>query len=129
MASAMPVLPEVGSISVSPGLIVPRFSAWRIMEIAGRSLTEPAGLLPSSLARITFLSPPGSRCRRTSGVLPMKSSTVFFIAASSSLLEMGHVGGDALLHVLELALVAGGTQLRQVGLGVALVLVHQAGGE
>jgi len=57
MARAMPVLPEVGSISVSPGLIVPRFSACRIIDIAGRSFTEPAGLLPSSLARMTFLLP------------------------------------------------------------------------
>src|SRR6478735_1455993 len=38
----MPVLPEVASIRVSPGLISPRSSARRIMLIAGRSLTEPA---------------------------------------------------------------------------------------
>ena len=50
----MPVLPEVASISVSPGLISPRSSARRIMLIAGRSFTEPAGLLPSSLPRITL---------------------------------------------------------------------------
>ena len=55
MARAMPVLPEVGSISTSPGLMSPRFSAWRIIEIAGRSFTEPAGLSPSSFARTTFL--------------------------------------------------------------------------
>ena len=34
----MPVLPLVGSTSVSPGLIVPRASARRIIEIAGRSI-------------------------------------------------------------------------------------------
>src|SRR5664279_110964 len=32
----MPVLPEVASMSVSPGLIVPRSSARRIMRRAGR---------------------------------------------------------------------------------------------
>jgi hypothetical protein len=84
MASAMPVLPEVGSISVSPGLISPRSSAWRIIDIAGRSLTEPAGLLPSSLARIRLLLfLPARRCSRTSGVLPMKSSSVRFMAAAA----------------------------------------------
>jgi hypothetical protein len=44
-----PVLPDVGSISVSPGLMSPRFSASTIIESAGRSFTEPPGLFPSSL--------------------------------------------------------------------------------
>jgi hypothetical protein len=35
MASAMPVLPEVASIRVSPGLIAPRASASLIMLNAG----------------------------------------------------------------------------------------------
>ena len=51
----MPVLPDVGSISVSPGRMSPRFSASTIIESAGRSFTEPAGLLPSSLPRTTFV--------------------------------------------------------------------------
>jgi hypothetical protein len=76
----MPVLPEVASIRVSPGLIVPRSSARRIMLIAGRSLTEPAGLLPSSLPRRTLprsvVAAPGRRSRRTSGVAPIVSSIV-----------------------------------------------------
>src|ERR1051325_2463662 len=76
MASAMPVLPLVASINVSPGLISPRRSAPMIMESAGRSFTEPAGLLPSSFARTTFVVFPGTRCRRTSGVLPTKRSRV-----------------------------------------------------
>ncbi|MNT55535.1 hypothetical protein D3C72_1927770 [compost metagenome] len=80
MASAMPVLPEVASISVSPGLIRPRASAPRIIDSAGRSLTEPAGLLPSSLPRITLprasMAAPGMRWSLTSGVLPMVSSIV-----------------------------------------------------
>jgi hypothetical protein len=35
IASAMPVLPLVASISVSPGLISPRSSAPRIIDSAG----------------------------------------------------------------------------------------------
>jgi hypothetical protein len=42
----------------------------------GRSFTDPAGLLPSSLARMVLLVRPGMRCRRTSGVLPMQASIV-----------------------------------------------------
>jgi hypothetical protein len=80
MARAMPVLPEVASISVSPGLMSPRASARTIIDSAGRSFTEPAGLLPSNLARMTLsrwsLTAPGIRLSRTSGVLPTKSSRV-----------------------------------------------------
>ncbi len=76
MASAMPVLPLVASIKVSPGLMRPRASASRIMDNAGRSLTEPAGLLPSSFPRTMFPESPGRRCKRTKGVLPMKCSMV-----------------------------------------------------
>src|SRR5690606_29844457 len=43
---------------------------------AGRSFTEPAGLLPSSLTRMVLLEPSPSRCKRTSGVEPTKSSMV-----------------------------------------------------
>src|SRR3977135_935267 len=79
MASAMPVLPLVASIRVSPGLMSPRFSASTIIDKAGRSLTEPAGLLPSSLASITLLGLP-TRCRScTSGVLPTVSSMVLYM--------------------------------------------------
>ena len=78
IANAMPVLPEVGSMSVSPGLIVPRFSASTTIERAGRSFTEPAGLLPSSFASRTLLLCPASRCSWTSGVLPTVSSMVLY---------------------------------------------------
>src|SRR5690554_4156740 len=76
MARAMPVLPEVASISVSPGWISPRCSARRIIDSAGRSLTEPAGLLPSSFSRMVLLVAPVMRCRRTRGVLPTVSAMV-----------------------------------------------------
>ena len=75
----MPVLPEVASISVSPGLMSPRFSASHDHRDAGRSFTDPAGLLPSSLASTTLVVSPGMRCRRTSGVLPMVDSSVGYI--------------------------------------------------
>ena len=94
MASAMPVLPDVASISVSPGLMMPRFSASTIIEYAGRSLTLPAGLLPSSLPRMTVLSGTpcraGKRCRRTSGVLPMVESMVGYM-----LVQVGTMTGNA----------------------------------
>ena len=73
----MPVLPLVGSISTSPGLIVPRSSARRTIDSAGRSFTDPAGLSPSSLHRTTLPVRPGNRFNRTSGVLPTVSSIVF----------------------------------------------------
>ena len=75
----MPVLPDVASISVSPGRMSPRFSASTIIDSAGRSLTEPAGLLPSSLPSTTFDVAPGRRARRTSGVLPIVDSSVGYI--------------------------------------------------
>src|SRR5690606_34523277 len=76
IARAMPVLPEVASISVSPGRMSPRSSASRIIDSAGRSLTEPAGLLPSSLSRMVLPVSPVMRCSRTSGVLPTQSAMV-----------------------------------------------------
>src|SRR3990167_7426527 len=116
MASAMPVLPEVASISVSPGLMSPRASAWTIIDSAGRSLTEPAGLLPSSLARMTLLrwslAAPGMRTRRTSGVFPTKSCRVLYI-----FLEPLDVLGDAFLNRGHRRNVAGRPQARQIGLG------------
>jgi hypothetical protein len=50
IASEIPVLPEVGSRIVWPGSIAPSASAASIIERATRSLTEPVGLRPSSLA-------------------------------------------------------------------------------
>src|SRR6185369_12724884 len=125
----MPVLPEVGSIRVSPGLISPRASACRIIEIAGRSFTEPAGLLPSSFTSRTLRSESGKRCSRTSGVLPMKSSMVRFIDTLLGVPQLVHVRGHAVLDGLELAAVARRAQARQVRLGEALVALLEALGE
>ena len=79
IASAIPVLPDVASISVSPGLIFPDNSASLIIKKAGLSLTEPAGLLPSSLR---YISPPFislSLLIFARGVFPIVASSVFFI--------------------------------------------------
>src|SRR6187551_1418560 len=87
----MPVLPDVASISVSPGLMSPRFSASTIIDSAGRSLTDPAGLLPSSFARIVFDVAPGRRVSRTSGVWPILDATRRRRRARLRL-RVGHVG-------------------------------------
>ena len=76
IASAIPVLPEVGSSTVWPGAIAPSASAASIIAFATRSLTEPVGLRPSSFAKIRT---PGFGERRgssTKGVLPTASITL-----------------------------------------------------
>src|SRR5689334_3599188 len=124
MASAMPVLPLVASMRVAPGLIAPRRSAPRIMDSAGRSLTDPAGLLPSSFAKSAFEVRPGMRCRRTSGVLPTKCSSVRFILKRKPRawagLPVRRVTWSLLLLLLVLLRV--GVRLRLLGvlLGVGL---------
>ena len=74
MAMAMPVLPEVGSRIVLPGARSPRSSALAIMFSAGRSLTEPPGLQPSSLQRTCTPGFVPAFMSSTSGVLPMACS-------------------------------------------------------
>jgi len=49
IASAMPVLPDVASTTVCPGLSTPRRSASSMIAIASRSLTEAIGLNASIL--------------------------------------------------------------------------------
>src|SRR5574343_1410350 len=124
MARAISVLPEVASISVSPGLMSPRASARMIIDSAGRSFTEPAGLLPSSLARMTLprlsFSAPGMRTRRTNGVFPTKSCRVLYIA-----MQPLDILGDAFLNRGHRRFVAGFTQLGQITLRESLVLALQ----
>ena len=74
-ASAMPVLPLVGSTMTVSSLISPLASSASIMETPMRSFTEPIGLKNSSLASTIPLgfSSAVSRGRRTSGVSPMVS--------------------------------------------------------
>src|SRR3989339_2074814 len=124
----MPVLPLVASISVSPGLISPRASARMIIDSAGRSFTEPAGLLPSSLARMTFEVAPGMRLSLTNGVLPTQFSMDEYIS-SSCLEHLFHILRHALLDRQERLGIAAVAQRRHVGLGVALVFAAQRFGE
>ena len=69
----MPVLPEVGSMITEPAFSLPSASAWSIMALAMRSLTDPAGFKYSSLARTLAFRP--RRCSiwvsSSSGVPPM----------------------------------------------------------
>src|SRR5437764_13932342 len=68
----MPVLPDVESRIVFPGTSAPRASPSSTILSAGRSLTEPPGLNPSSLPKIRTPGASPSRIFRssTSGVLP-----------------------------------------------------------
>ena len=72
----MPVFPLVASRIVIPGRSRPLRSPSRIIQSAGRSLTEPPGFKCSALARIC--TPAGKSCvifrNRTNGVLPILDS-------------------------------------------------------
>src|SRR6185369_17502688 len=72
IARPMPVLPEVGSMIVPPGLRAPERSASSTMDSAMRSLIEPPGLLRSDLTHTVWLAP-NRRLMRMWGVRPMVS--------------------------------------------------------
>jgi hypothetical protein len=74
-ASAMPVLPDDGSMMRLPGERVPSLSASSISDLAMRSFTEPNGFWLSILARIRTLGFGLSWLTSTIGVLPIISST------------------------------------------------------
>ena len=85
IARPMPVLPDVPSMIVPPGLSRPLFSASSIILSAIRSLIELPGLNVSSLARPCPDTPRVMRLMRTIGVSPMVSrmlSQIFFTAES-----------------------------------------------
>src|SRR5438045_917025 len=74
MARPMPVLPEVPSMIVPPGLSSPCFSASSIILTAMRSLMELPGLNVSILATTSAaMTPRVMRLIRTIGVCPMTS--------------------------------------------------------
>lgn len=50
IASAMPMLPDVGSTMVPPSVRFPRATASSMMDAAARSLTDPLGLDRSGFA-------------------------------------------------------------------------------
>ena len=74
MASAIPVLPLVGSRMVAPGRSRPSASATRTMLSAARSLIEPVGLRSSSLAQRRTDGLGARLGRPTSGVWPTESA-------------------------------------------------------
>ncbi len=71
----MPVLPEVASMMVLPGCSSPEISACSIIHRAVRSLIEPPGLLPSSLAQISTFGFGFNLRMRINGVLPIRANT------------------------------------------------------
>src|SRR5699024_5698294 len=76
IARAMPVLPEVASTIVPPGLSSPDFSAASIIATPMRSLTEFAGLYDSSLAMTSAPERSLALLTRISGVRPTRSETL-----------------------------------------------------
>ncbi len=72
-ASAIPVLPLVGSMITVSGPILPSASSASIIDQPMRSLTEDSGLKNSHLPRMSASTPyaSASRDRRTSGVAPI----------------------------------------------------------
>src|SRR5689334_17209237 len=73
-ASAIPVLPDVGStMTLRPGWMRPSASAAAIIDMPMRSLTLPPGFIDSSLPRIVAPDPAAIRLSRTRGVRPTTS--------------------------------------------------------
>src|SRR6266542_3802153 len=77
MASEMPVFPEVGSRITDPGCSFPSTSAAFTMARAIRSLSDPVGFCPSSLAHRRTPGFGERRSMPTSGVSPMASRMSF----------------------------------------------------
>src|SRR5215470_10322764 len=71
----MPVLPAVASTTRPPGLISPRFSASRIICLAGRSFTDWPGFMNSALPRMVQPVASDARLSLISGVPPIASTT------------------------------------------------------
>src|SRR4051794_33182690 len=77
MASAMPVLPDVGSRMTLSGVRAPERSASSIMRLAMRSFSEPVGFWPSSFAHRRTSGFGLRRGMPTSGVFPIASRMSF----------------------------------------------------
>src|SRR5436309_12880440 len=115
----MPVLPLVGSTTSTPGLSTPRSSASQIIEAPIRSLTEYAGLRPSSLARMRAFVPAPTCFRWTSGVPPIERELSSKMRAMSDL-----VVRDGLVHVHQLRRAGDDAGLRGDALGEPHVASH-----
>src|SRR5205823_11856209 len=82
MASPTPVLPEVGSTIVPPGLSFPSRLACSIIGRPIRSFTEPPGFRYSSLASSAGPTSWPTLSSRTIGVAPTRSSRVGYSRAT-----------------------------------------------
>src|SRR5262245_8533045 len=83
-ARAMPVFPLVGSRSRRPGSSSPDASAASSIALATRSLIEPLGFCPSSLAYSRTPDLGESRGSSTSGVDPTRSSSDAAVVLAST---------------------------------------------
>ena len=81
IASAIPVLPLVGSSTTVSGPIKPASRPASIIDTPIRSFTLCAGLKNSSFATTSATASSKRRRMRTSGVLPIRSVTSFAIRA------------------------------------------------
>src|SRR5436190_1456727 len=81
MARPTPVLPEVGSTIVPPGLSFPSRSACSIIGRPIRSLTDPPGFRCSSFASSVGSTSRPSLSSRTIGVPPTSSSSIGYSRA------------------------------------------------
>ncbi len=78
------MLPEVGSTIVPPGWSSPDCSAASIIRTAIRSFTDPPGFMYSTFASTRGVAPSVVRLSRTSGVLPIRSRSVFAYCMTST---------------------------------------------
>src|SRR5262249_23485892 len=89
IARPIPVLPDVASITVCPGLSSPDFSAASMTPSASRSLTDPSGLNASILTK--RLMPFGAILLiRTTGVRPTVSRMFANLAIVHSVRAVRH---------------------------------------
>src|SRR5204862_2318230 len=125
MARPMPVLPDVPSMIVPPGLSRPAFSASSIIFTAIRSLIELPGLNVSILAStVASTSPRVIRLMRTIGVSPIASrivSQIFFFTAVEAMSpslppQAQHPAGGYELTDVVRVVVDHQHQLAQIGL-------------
>src|SRR5437899_3468237 len=107
IARPIPVLPEVPSMIVPPGLSSPAFSASSIIFTAMRSLIELPGLNVSIFAStVASISPRVIRLMRTIGVSPIASrivSQIFFFTTVESMVPSLSPHAEGAAHGDELA--------------------------
>src|SRR5690349_7185354 len=130
MARPTPVLPEVGSTIVPPGLSFPSRSACSIIARPIRSLTEPPGLRYSSLARIRAWPAGESLSSRTIGESPTRSRTVGYSRGiAGSLVVRETLEGAMRISVIGRGNVGGGLAQRWSTAGHEVQELGRDGGD